>query len=172
MTVPFISEQIIDGITEALDNEENSYDEAIEALDNEGNSYDKAIGALQAKQPILFSYLLSESFKLLTVEESEYLLYLALVIWKAVDAETKEMPILDSEKIEEAEERNWALFNETTARGFNDKLNVFFDKYPQEDLLAFVEDALVDDEDSFVTKEGKELLFIGLRTTIDALCDI
>ena len=51
MTVPFIAEDIIDSITEALDNEEHSYD--------------KAIGDMQAKQPILFSYLLSESFKLL-----------------------------------------------------------------------------------------------------------
>ena len=84
MTVPFISEQIIDGITEALDNEENSYDEAI--------------GGMQAKQPILFSYLLSESFKLLTKEESEYLLYLALIIWKAVGAKATEMTMLDSEK--------------------------------------------------------------------------
>jgi len=158
MTVPFITEEIIDRITETLNNEENSYDEAI--------------GDMQAKQPILFSYLLSESFKLLIKEESEYLLYLALVIWKAVDTKVTEMPLLDSAKIEEIEERNWTLFNETNARRFKEKLDAFFDKYPQEDLLAFVEDALVDDEDSFVTKEGKELLFIGLRTTIDALCQI
>jgi len=158
MTIPFISEQIIDSITEALDSHENNYDEAI--------------GDMQAQQPILFSYLLSESFKLLTGEEREYLLYLALVIWKATNTQEIEVPVLDSEKIEEIEEKNWTLFNENTARGFNDKLNVFFENYPQEDLLAFVEDALVDDEDSFVTKEGKELLFIGLRTTIDALCDI
>lgn len=158
MTIPFISEQIIDSITEALDSHEDSYDEAI--------------GDLQAKQPILFSYLLSESFRLLTKEESDYLLYLALVIWKAINTQEIAIPVLDSEKIEEIEEKNWTLFNETNVRGFNEKLNAFFENYPQEDLLAFVEDALVDDEDSFVTKEGKELLFIGLRTTIDALCAI
>ena len=160
MAIPFISEKIIDRITKALDNEENGYDQAI--------------GDMQAKQPILFSYLLSESFKLLIEEESEYLLYLALVIWKAVDAEVTDLPLLDSEKIEEIEEKNWTLLNETKARKFNEKLDVFFDKYPQEDLLAFVEDALVDDEDedAFVTKEGKELLFIGLKTTIDALCAV
>jgi len=158
MIVPFIAEEIIDSITETLDNQENSYD--------------IAIGDMQAKQPILFSYLLSESFKLLIKEESEYLLYLALVIWKAVDTKVGAIPLLDSAKIEEIEERNWTLFNETNARRFKEKLDAFFDNYPQEDLLAFVEDALVDDEDSFVTKEGKELLFIGLRTTIDALCQI
>ena len=158
MTVPFISEQIIDGITEALDHQENSYD--------------VAIADMQAKQPILFSYLISESFKLLTKEESDYLLYLALVIWKAVDITVGEQPLLDSAKIEEIEEQNWMLFNEAKARRFNEKLDAFFDQYPQEDLLAFVEDALIDDEDSFVTKEGRDLIFIGLRTVIDTLCGL
>ena len=158
MTIPFIAEKAIDAVAESLN--------------GEGNDYDRAITDMQGKQPILFSYLLSESFKLLTKEESEYLLYLGLVIWKAVDVETTALELLMSDKIEEAEEKNWTLLNESKAKKFNDKLDVFFDKYPQEDLLAFVEDALVDDEDSFVTKEGKELLFIGLKTTIDTLCEI
>lgn len=156
MTIPFIAEKAIDTIAESLN--------------ETGSDYDQAVADMQAKQPILFSYLLSESFKLLTKEESEYLLYLGLVIWKTVDAETTTLELLMSDSIEEAEEKNWTLLNESKAKNFNDKLDVFFDKYPQEDLLAFVEDALVDDEDSFVTKEGKELLFIGLKTTIDTLC--
>ena len=158
MTIPFISEQIIDEVSSVLD--------------EGGDKYDQAIVALQSQQPILFSYLLSESFKLLTKEESDYLLYLSLVIWKSLSTKATELPLLTSETIEEIEEKNWTLLNESKARKFRDKLDVFFEKYPQEDLLAFVEDALVDDEDSFVTKEGKELLFIGLKTTIDTLCGI
>ena len=156
MTIPFIAEKAIDAVAESLG----------------GDKYDEAIADMQAKQPILFSYLLSESFKLLTKEESDYLIYLALVIWKSVSTTTTTAELLMSDNIEEAEEKNWTLFNESKARKFNDKLDAFFNKYPQEDLLAFVEDALVDDEDSFVTKEGKELLFIGLKTTIDTLCKI
>ncbi len=158
MTIPFIAEKAIDTVAASLNGEDNDYD--------------RTIADMQAKQPVLFSYLLSESFKLLTKEESEYLLYLGLVIWKVVDTEATTLELLMSDKIEEAEEKNWTLLNESKAKKFNDKLDVFFDKYPQEDLLAFVEDALVDDEDSFVTKEGKELLFIGLKTTIDTLCEI
>lgn len=158
MTIPFIAEQSIDKVAEFLSS-------------NSAN-YDIAITAMQEKQPILFSYLLSESFKLLTKEESDYLLYLALVLWKTIDHQDTSVPILDSTNIEEIEEKNWALLNESKARKFREKLDVFFDKYPQEDLLAFVEDALIDDEDSFVTKEGKELLFIGLKTVIDTLCEI
>lgn len=155
MTIPFIGEKIIDGVTEALSDNKMDYDETVEEM--------------QGKQPILFSYLLSESFKLLTKEESDYLFYLAVVVWKAVDSQVAGLPLLESAIIEEIEEKNWTVFNESKARKFRDKLDAFFDKYPQEDLLAFVEDALVDDEDSFVTKEGRELLFIGLKTTIDAL---
>ena len=62
------------------------------------------------------------------------------------------------EEIEEIEEQNWTLLNETKAKGFREKLDAFFEDYPQEDLLAFVEDALVEDEDDFLTKEGKELI--------------
>jgi len=158
MTVPFIGEDIIDGVTEALSDNEKYYDETV--------------AEMQGKQPILFSYLLSESFKLLTKEESDFLFYLAVVVWKSADEQVQELPILMSDNIEEIEEKNWAILNESKARQFRDKLDAFFEKYPQEDLLAFVEDALVDDEDSFVTKEGRELLFIGLKTTIDSLCGV
>ncbi|MEM1123964.1 MAG: hypothetical protein AAGJ18_26230, partial [Bacteroidota bacterium] len=158
MTVPFIGEDIIDEVTASLSDNEAYYNEIV--------------ADMQGKQPILFSYLLSESFKLLTKEESDYLFYLAVVIWKSLDEHVKALPILTSDLIENVEEKNWTIFNESKARGFRDKLDAFFYNYPQEDLLAFVEDALVDDEDSFVTKEGRELLFIGLRTTIDTLCGI
>jgi hypothetical protein len=158
MTIPFVSETAIDKIADQLNQ-------------NPAN-FDQAIADMQVNQPILFSYLLSESFKLLTKDESEYLLYLSLVIWKSIHQGHQKLEKLDSAKIEEIEEKNWALLNESKARKFRDKLDAFFEKYPQEDLLAYVEDALVDDEDSFVTKEGRELLFIGLKTTIDALCGI
>ncbi|MEM6316746.1 MAG: hypothetical protein AAF960_03700 [Bacteroidota bacterium] len=158
MTVAFVSEKVIDEVAASM----------------EGNEvqYDAAITDLQGKQPILFSYLLSESFKLLTKEESDYLMYLALIIWKAVSTESPELPILTSEQIEETEEKNWTIFTESKARKFREKLDAFFDNYPQEDLLAFVEDALVDDEDNFVTKEGRDFIFIGLKTTIDAFCGV
>ena len=158
MKIPFITEQNIDAVAEKFSTQPSAYEEAI--------------ADMQAQQPILFSYLLSESFELLTKAESDYLLYLSLVIWKAIYAQNNNHVVLDSLKIEEIEEQNWVIFNETNAKKFPKKLDAFFKNYPQEDLLAFVEDALIDDEDSFVTKEGKELLFIGLKTEIDSLCHI
>ncbi|HMN89044.1 MAG TPA: hypothetical protein PKE68_03425 [Saprospiraceae bacterium] len=52
----------------------------------------------------------------------------------------------------------------------NDRLNVFFDQYLQEDLLAFIEEALADDDDDpIVTKEAREGMFVVLKTLTDCL---
>ena len=55
------------------------------------------------------------------------------------------------------------------SRKFNEKIDPFFKDYPQEDLLAFVEDSLVQDEDSEITNEGRDYIFIALKTIIDSL---
>ena len=49
-------------------------------------------------------------------------------------------------------------------------MDVFFENYQQEDLLAFVEDSLIDDEDEIVTKVGREPMFVALKSIIDCLC--
>ena len=49
-------------------------------LNGANDGFHEAIGDMKAKQPILFSCLLSESFEFLTKEASGYLLYLALCI--------------------------------------------------------------------------------------------
>ena len=155
MPIPFISEQDIDT--------------AAKGLNEAASNFETAIAEMQVLQPVLFAYLLSENFNFLTKEEREYLLYLALVIWKAIHSKKLGNQILTPEFIEEVEEKNWTLLDEIKTQKFSAQLDVFFDNYPQEDLLAFVEDALADDEDSFVTKEGRMCLFIGLKTVIDCL---
>ncbi|MFK8104727.1 MAG: hypothetical protein AB8G15_19570, partial [Saprospiraceae bacterium] len=74
--------------------------------------------------------------------------------------------------LEEKEEDNWEKLENVPAGSFRDRLDVFFKDYPQEDLLAFAEDALVEEEedsDINLTKEGKELMFVALKTIIDCL---
>jgi len=158
MQTPFISEATIESISEKINESRNSIDQAISDM--------------QAKQPVLFSYYFSDGLKLLTSEEREYLLYLGLIIWQTISASIPDLPLVSAEIIESAEEENWQVLNDSNAKKFREKLDIFFKSYPQEDLLAFVEDAMVDDEDTFVTKEGRELLFISLKTSIDVLCGI
>ncbi len=161
--MPFVPESAIGQVLEAL---AHTPPERYEAL----------TVAFADAQPVLAGWLVSDTFDILTEAEREYLLYLALVIWKAATEVAGELPVADEALIGELEERNWAMLNATKAGPFRQRLDPFFEKYPQEDLLAFVEDALAIEEESDedapeleVTREGREPLFIALKTVIDAL---
>lgn len=154
----FISESVIDRIAQELENTPDGYVLAIEEM--------------KEKQPALLAYFLSEDFHLLTEDENEYLLYLGIVIWKSIEETAPGLPAVTEKALEMAEEVNWDLLSQVTSNKFRERMNVFFDNYSQEDLLAFVEDALIDDEDSFISKEGREPLFVTLKSVIDALCKI
>ena len=134
---------------------------------------EEVVQTWETRQPALLGYLLSEGFDILTDEEKPYLLYLASALWKAVNqVHAIDQPIQEKD-LEEREEANWELLNEAQSTRFRDRLDPFFQDTDQEDLLAFVEDALVIDdgeEDEWrLTKEGREPIFIGLKTLIDCL---
>jgi hypothetical protein len=149
----FISETIIDNIVEEL----------------ESADFEKEVADFSKKQPLLISYIFSEDFELLTQDEREYMLYLLLVVFKSIEKTAIKIPPLSKKALEIAEERNWELMETVTAKHFRDRLDVFFKDTKQEDLLAFIEDALVEDEDNIVTKEGREPMFIALKSIIDIL---
>ena len=86
-----------------------------------------------------------------------------------VKAET--LKAIPKKTLEIAEEKNWELLDNIRELRFRDRMTVFFDNSDQEDLLAFVEDSLVDDEDSFITKEGREPMFVALKSVIDVCCE-
>ena len=126
---------------------------------------------LKDKQPALLAFLFSENFDLLTQSEKDYTMFLTLVVWEAVREMHPEQKFIAPEDVENAEEENWEKLSENQAKGFRDKLDVFFENTSQEDLLAFVEDALVhdDEEEDMISQEGREYVFITLKTIIDCL---
>ncbi|MEL6863422.1 MAG: hypothetical protein AAFP19_03340 [Bacteroidota bacterium] len=144
--------------------DESIIDQAIEELEKDAESY---MQQLRTEQGSLLAYLFSEDFQMLTPDEREYLLYCALVIWRAITLGHDEVAPLGEHEIGSAEEKNWEQMN---SKGrFRDRISPFFENYPQEDLLAFVEDALVhDEEDPFISNEGRDYLFITLKSIIDA----
>ena len=152
----FVSEKIIDAVALSLEDSAGAYEDAVEQLREE--------------QPVILAYLFNEELKIFTQGEKEYMLYLILVIWEAIKAANADTQASTSaDAFTTVEERNWEILQAQKKRSFRDKLDVFFDQYPQEDLLAFVEDALVEDEEeeSVVTKEGREAVFVILKTVVD-----
>ncbi len=144
-------------------------DQASERLAAQGGDFEPLLRQLADEQPVLMAYILSESFEAFTHEEKDYFLYLTLVIYESVRNCGEPTAKIEEEQLAATEERNWALLQKVTTQRYPDRMDVFFQDYPQEDLLAFVEDALADDEDTFVSKESREPLFVSLKTVIDAL---
>ena len=134
---------------------------------------EEVVESWEKTQPLLLGYFLSETFDLLTDSEKPYLLYLAAVIWRAVEQVRPPAQPIEQEELEDFEEANWEILNEATSPRFQERLNPFFETTDQEDLLAFIEDSLVLDdseEDEWkLTKEGREPIFIGLKTLVDCL---
>jgi hypothetical protein len=152
----FVSEDIIDEVV----------------LELESADFEREVTFLGEKQPVLLGYVLSEDFELLTNDEREWLLYLVLVLWKAIEKVYEKREPLSKNDLEAAEEANWERLEPVTAKRFRDRMTPFFEGYPQEDLLAFVEDNLTEDEEdteNVVTKEGREPMFVALKSIIDVL---
>lgn len=149
---------------------ENVLDRIVERFDDSDAEYEKAVEAFQKAQPVLFSYLFSEDFDVFTGDEREYMLMLSTIMHQAIVAENGEQPPVNEKQLGEAEEKNWELMQGVSANRFEERLDPFFQDYRQEDLLAFIEDALADDEeDPIVTKEAREAMFITLKTFVDCL---
>lgn len=147
---------------------ETVIDQVIEKLEHE-NAYITAIQSLEKDQPDLFAYVHHENHALLTSDEALMLEFMATVIYESSKTCSQHVAGIQGSEIEEADEANWAVFNEHSSKKFNAILDVFFTGYPQEDLLAFVEDTLQADEEQIVTPVGREILFIACKSIIDSL---
>ena len=148
--------------------------EAIEAimlrLQTTPDLFSSLLDGLERDQPAIINWIFSESFDILNQEEKQYFLFLALVIIVSIAEELAIEEVIDPKRIELAEEKNWEVYTSQSSKEFREKINAFFDAYPQEDLLAFVEDALeMEQEDQVVTTIGRPPMFIALKTLIDIL---
>ncbi len=156
----YIDDKTIDDVLEAMDTIEEDY---VQMMDN-----------FEQNQPVIVDFLSKENLSILSDDERDYLDYLALAIYQSIVKVYKNVPELTEEQIGEAEEKNWEILELVKGTDFSERLTMFFDGHPQEDLLAFVEDSLVDDPEDeeaqldFLTDEGREPMFIALKSVIDA----
>ena len=153
---------------------EDIIDQQMEELANSSTAFEESLVALRREQPVIGGYLFTENHEVFTDAEREMLLFLTVVIWQAAaEAADGALPEVSGDQLAEAEEINWELLPTGKKMDFRAKLDPFFDNYPQEDLLALVEDSLTaedEDEDAErLTEEGREALFISLKSIIDVL---
>lgn len=162
---------------------ESALDAALARLDDEA-AVEAAAVALAREQTPYLQYLRTEGFDLLTADERDYLLYLALVVYAACGEHLGEagVPTLDGDRVEAWDERCWGWMEAASNRPMRERLDAFFAAIDQEELLAFAEDSLVDperddDDDGpggvgaalFVSAASRELGLVALATLIGAI---
>ncbi len=146
---------------------EATIDAQVNELDPD--NFEADLAEFAEAQPHLMDYLTNEENGAFTAAEQELLLFAGLVIYRSVRMDHPFVDIIEGPQIAELEEANFSLLQEQKTRGFRERITAFFDQSDQEDLLAFIEDLLLDEENTEVTAEGREPLFISLKTVMDVL---
>lgn len=111
-------------------------------------------------------YLNSDSFKGLTAAENQLSFFINSVIFHTCMENMETLPEFDIDHFQEKEETNWALREKQ--KSWSDTKDHYFEKYTEEDLLAFVEDMLMDEEEE-LSEISKEVIFITAKSYIDFL---
>ena len=143
-------------------------DSYIERYENE-NHYLNDLKELGEKHPDLMSFIDQENYTLLTNDEVALMEYLTTIIYYSCKSEVGTTLKISGAELEKSEEKNWDTFNQSTTKNFTKILDTYFENYPQEDLLALVEDSIQQDDESIVTSVGREIIFVACKSIIDAI---
>ncbi|MBP6236463.1 MAG: hypothetical protein KA270_15645 [Saprospiraceae bacterium] len=149
-----ITENIIDGLMDKYENEA---------------AYLEDLKKMAEQQQDLVSFIDQENYTLLTFDEVALMEYLTVIIYSASQSVTNKKLFITGKQLEKCEEENWDIFNATNTKNFAKILDRFFENYPQEDLLALVEDSLQPEDDSIVTSVGREIIFVACKSIIDSI---
>jgi hypothetical protein len=149
--------------------DEKTIDLAIDAISDSDERYDAALESIESQQAELMAYIFGEDEATFSDEEKDFLLYLLLIIWEAIRLKVSAIAPVTAAALAEAEEATWESMEANVGKKFRERLDEFFEETKQEDLLAFIEDALLDDEESPVSKEGREPMFVTLKAVIDTI---
>jgi len=113
-----------------------------------------------------WQYVNSDSFKSLSQEAKQLLFFLSSTIYNSCLDLSEELPDFEIEAYQEIEESNWT-FREKT-KTWSATKDLYFEDFDEEDLLAFVEDMLAEEE-SEISDIGKEIIFITSKSYIEYL---
>ncbi len=148
---------------------EQSIEAAIESLSENESTFNDILQSLMSTQPHIGAYIIGEDLKFLSEEEKNIFFFIVIVIFKSISENNSSPQEVSEEEIGEAEEANWEKIQSIKTKDFRKKLDPFFEKSSQEDLLAFLEDSLTPEEEDSMATEAREYIFVAAKTIIDVL---
>ncbi|NJB87317.1 hypothetical protein GGR26_003097 [Lewinella marina] len=149
---------------------EAAINRTLDRLESGDEAYEQQIQDFAESQPELMEYLTNEDVEAFTEGERELLLFAALVIFQSIDDEQSGLPEVTGDAIATAEERNYEIMAGSKGATLRDRFTPFFEQSEEEELLAFVEDlTLSEEEGDAISPEAREPFFVTLKTVIDTL---
>lgn len=144
---------------------ESNIDEIIEAIEKNPDHQEK----FKSEQTPFIHFLNNSVCTQLKSQEIELLYFCLLVIYhSAIKAGITADFDLDEFLIKD--EANWSIRDKK--QSFSKAKDLYFNDYPEEDLLAFVEDMLTENEEQQVQLPGEEIVFVSCKSYIDYLFSI
>ncbi len=135
----------------------------IQKLQDSAELHTEEIDHLINANSIYLQYVDREG-EVLFIEEKDYLEAIIYVILDVTG-----LIVTDIDKIIKLEEHNWEVMQ--SSKTITDAFDTYFAEYPEEDLLAYVEDSISvpDDEEGFdfLTQVGKEYMVVKCKSLID-----
>ena len=148
---------------------ESIIDKVVDRFETKPDDLSNVYKELAAEQPAIIAMLYSTDLKTLTDEETDLLFFIVAVLYESIKAKNGQLAQVEPEQMEVADDRNWGTMMSAGNGNFRERITPFFKEYLQEDLLAFAEDALLDDDDQVVSGIGREAIFVTAKTVIDVL---
>jgi hypothetical protein len=117
-------------------------------------------------QPAVSALFGDDELTLLSDDEFDLLWFVVVTLYFSISTKYK-VPVIDIEKLTIAEERNWEILGKDPSLPWRSRLDLFYDQYPQEDLLSFIEDSFESDEDLKISGPAREVLFVAAKSILD-----
>jgi len=139
---------------------EKEIDLLLEKIESNPDFFQKRIAYFSNKYPGFFHHISKESF-ILSDAEKDYLVGILCFIFEIINIDFLE----DGSEYAENEDQNWALLDSN--KSLSKVFDIWFQNFSEEDLLAYIEDALAEDEEDFLSKVGREFIAIKSKTLLD-----
>ena len=151
--------------------------EAVEETFSRMNSLAAEDGArlthrMTKEHPLVVAYLMRAGEDLLDDDEREHLMFLGMVIWQIMDANSLMLPEVTANILRDAENKNLEMvkfLEGESADSFLSTAQMLMDSYNQHEILKYImREVLEEDEDALaISAEGKFLILLFLKTAID-----
>lgn len=142
---------------------EEQIERVLQNIDEAEKGVNEILAKHQSAATNFFVHLSTEAY-ILSDEEKDYLSGMIAVILESSGFNSSKIQGNDWSEIED---QNWSEFE--NFRSLKDYFDVVFKDYPEEDLLAYIEDSLAEEEEDFISNAGREYILIKTKTLVDII---